>query len=201
MIVVISIMAVLAGIAVPTIDTLQVRARSGRTVEQMESIESALNEFFLENFTYPGQLEDLETQGYITSSFGTGDAFMDGWGNVFLYVSSQTSISLTSLGPDQVDSAINIVLTVDGRRLLRVETRKNMETVHLALQRYQSDQGDLGLPLLPATWYDDDPTSCAMGILVDNDYLANDKRYRSDAWSDDFTYLGSPSVHVTSENF
>lgn len=200
LIIVISIMAVLAGIAVPTVDILQTRARSDRTVDQMEALETALDEFFLTNFRYPDLLADLETEGHIVSSFGAGDAFLDGWGNGFTYEEAGESAVLSSFGPDQIDSTKNIVLNLDGRRILRAETRKNMETVHLALQLYQSERSGAGLPLLPSIWYDSDPTACAMGILVENGYLANDVRYRSDAWSEDFSYMGSPGVHLTSAN-
>ncbi len=201
LIVVISIMAVLAGVAVPTIDTLQIRVRSNRTVDQMEALEIALDEYFLDYYAYPDELDDLESDGYISSSFGAGDAFLDGWGNAFTYEDSNTSIVLISYGPDQVDSDQNIILYVDGRHILRTETRKNMDTVHVALSQYQADRSELGLPELSDTWFDEDPASCAMGVLVANGYLANDLRYRADAWSDDFSYSGSPSVHLNSVNY
>ena len=200
LIVVIAIMAVLAGVAVPTVDILQTRARSDRSVEQMQALQAALEDYFLDHLEYPDRLADLETDGYIASSFGAGDAFLDGWGNGFVYVKTGFRVALTSFGPDQTDSPDNIDLALDGQRILRIETRQNMKTVHQALELYQADRADLGLPLLPALWYHTDPNLCAMGILVANGYLANDSRYRSDAWADDFGYSGSPSVHVTSTN-
>lgn len=200
LIVVIAIMAVLAGVAVPTIDILQTRARSDKTVEQLESLESALEEYFLDNLEYPNQLQDLETGGYISSSFAAGDAFLDGWGNVLAYQRNGYRVAVTSLGPDQTGSPDDITLTDDGQRILRIETRDRMKTVHQALVQYQSDLGDLGLPALPALWYDADPSICAMGSLVANGYLANDLRFRSDAWGTDFLYSGSPAVHLTSAN-
>ncbi|MEZ4649100.1 MAG: type II secretion system protein GspG [Candidatus Eisenbacteria bacterium] len=200
LIVVIAIMAVLAGVAFPTVDILQTRARSDRTVEQLQALETALEEYFLDHLRYPDQLADLETDGYIVSSFTAGDAFLDGWGNGLVYRKTGFRVNLTSRGPDQTDSPDDIDLTIDGQRILRAETRENMKTIHRALGLYQAEYASLGLPPLPALWYHADPALCAMGILVVNGYLTNDSRYRSDAWNDDYGYLGSPSVHVTSIN-
>ena len=199
-IVVIAILAVMAGVAVPTVDLLQTRARSDRTVEQMEVLKEALQDYFVDHLSYPGALSDLEGDGYILSSFGAGDAFLDGWGNGLDYEKTGSRVVVTSLGPDQTPSPDDIVLAVDGRRILRVETRQNIATIHLALEQYQADRDDLGLLPLPALWYDANPSACAMGILVGDGYLANDPRFRADAWGTDFLYAGSPSVHVTSEN-
>ncbi len=200
MIVVIAIMAVLAGVAVPTVDLLQTRTRSNRTVDQMEVLKSSLDEYFVDHLGYPAQLDDLETDGYISSSFGAGDAFLDGWGNGFTYATTGTSAAVSSLGPDQVASADDIDLNVDGSPILRTRTRENMATIHLALQRYEDARIDSGLPVLPSQWFDANPLACALGLLVTHGYIENDSRYQADAWGSEFAFTGSPDVHVASVN-
>lgn len=200
-ILVVAILAMVAAVAVPTVDLLQNRQRSDVTVEKMSKLKIALEDFYQDRLQFPAKLGTLEEEGYIASDFGTGDAFLDGWGNGLSYQMGATTASLTSLGVDQIDSKQNIVLTVDGTRFLLSRTRDDMTTIHTALRNYEAQRVSDELPDLPKKWWQSKkPQKSAMGLLIKHGYLANSTRYVADAWGDTYEYDGSPADYVTSKN-
>ena len=134
---VVAIMAIVASIAIPTVDLLQTRARTDATVEKMTTLKTALEEHFEKNLRFPSLVESLETLGYVASAFGAGDAFVDGWGNSYVYATAGDSATLTSLEADDVPSESDIELIVDGTRFLISRTRDDMATIHVALRNYE----------------------------------------------------------------
>lgn len=200
-IIVLAVLGVLAGVAVPTVDLLQSKARSRATVEAMSALEDALDGYFEDHLRYPDALADLEAGGYVRSRFASGDVFLDGWGHPLVYSASGITCTLESFGPDQIDSARNYELTLDGTPHLRARTRDDMKTIHVGLRSYESLRLEAGLQPLPSLWYHPDAgVPSALGILIEDGYLPNRIRYATDAWGEVYEYGGSPADFVSSSN-
>ncbi|MES0341904.1 MAG: prepilin-type N-terminal cleavage/methylation domain-containing protein, partial [Candidatus Humimicrobiaceae bacterium] len=109
--VVIIILAVLTGIAIPSYLALRNRARIQATRSEMQNVATALEMYAADNDTYPAAATwntDIQTGGYMNPV-----PAVDAWevGLVFVLVSS-SSYSLTSFGPDGVVGGTdNIILT------------------------------------------------------------------------------------------
>ncbi len=205
LIVVVAVIAILASVAIPVVDLVQNRARGEATLQGMEALRDALDSYFLDHLAFPAALADLETGGYITGGFAAGAAFRDAWGVAYVYRPSATSVQVESLGPDQTDAAPNLQLVVDGTRHLQARTRDDMQTIHLALRNYEAQRMSVGadstLTPLPPVWFDaGNPTSCAIGVLIQRGYLLNSTRYTTDAWGSGYVYRGSPADYVQSLN-
>ena len=112
--VVIIILAVLTGIAIPSYMALRNRARVSATRSEIANIGTAIELYMADNESYPpasgdGSYPDiLETDGYM-SDVPDNDA----WGNAFTYARSDaTNYTLTSGGPDgDTTTGDDIVLT------------------------------------------------------------------------------------------
>jgi len=202
MIVVISILAIVASVAVPVVGIVQNRERGDATADEMELLKEALESYFTDHGDFPKTLDALEEENYVSSAFSAGDAFTDAWGNGYSYAVKVHEATLASLGEDQVDSEKNLVLVVDGVPILRSKTRDDMDTIHTALGKYEKARGDdPALPALPGDWHDEDnPETSAVGILIAEGMLPNSKKYSADAWGEEYEYEGSPADYVTSTN-
>ncbi|MBD3334810.1 MAG: prepilin-type N-terminal cleavage/methylation domain-containing protein [Candidatus Eisenbacteria bacterium] len=200
-IVVIAVMAVIASVAIPLSGVLMNRERGDSTVDEMTHLQDALTAYFEDHLQFPEDLQTLEDGAYVASAFSDGDAFTDAWGNAYIYEPETETATVTSLGEDQIDSDKNLTLTVTATPILRERTWDDMQTIHVALRGYEAERTTGGaLPVLPAVWYDENPGSCAMGLLVEYGYLANQSRYVADAWGDPYIYEGSPADYVRSAN-
>jgi general secretion pathway protein G len=202
MIIVVSIIAILAAVAVPIVGIVQSRERTEATVKEMQILKEALEAYYEDHLEFPEKLEDLEKEGYVSSAFREGDAFLDGWGRPYLYEAGEEEATITSYGEDQVDSERNLTLKVSAKPILRARTKDEMKTIHNALRRYEAQRlDDPSLPELPDKWYDKShPENSALGILIARGFLPNNIDYARDAWGDVYEYEGSPADYVTSRN-
>jgi general secretion pathway protein G len=115
--IVIIILAVLTGIAIPSYLALRNRARIQATRSEMANVGSAIEMFAADTDLYPltaNYPAGITGGGYMNPVPGT-----DAWGNAYVYVSADGSTyTLTSLGSDGAaggtGSAADIVLT-DGQ--------------------------------------------------------------------------------------
>jgi general secretion pathway protein G len=108
--VVIIILAVLTGIAIPSYLALRNRARIQATRSEMQNIATALSVYEADTGSYPEDLVDLEDDAE-----GGDGAYManvpanDAWGNAYTYTLASGSYTLTSTGGDGEGDSINMV--------------------------------------------------------------------------------------------
>ncbi len=112
--VVIIILAVLTGVAVPSYLVLKSRARKVATESNMNIIASVLALYGAENKIYPFTADypdDLLTRDYIKSVPED-----DSWGNALIYVSTDgLSYILESYGRDGVDGGGDDIILTEGK--------------------------------------------------------------------------------------
>jgi general secretion pathway protein G len=110
---VLTILALVVGIAGPAIYRQVTQGRMRTTEAQIAAIEKSLNSFYLDCGFFPRQIEDLiaaPTEGRLCPNFDPDGYFergslpVDPWGNSYLYQSPgevrATSYDLYSAGPD-----------------------------------------------------------------------------------------------------
>ncbi len=109
--VVIIILAVLTGIAIPSYLALRNRARIQATRSEMQNIATALEMYAADNDTYPPAA--TWSAAIVAGGFMDPVPTTDAWTTPLVYVLvSSSSYSLTSWGPDTVIAAgDNIILT------------------------------------------------------------------------------------------
>ncbi len=94
LLIVIIILAVLAGIAIPSYLSITNRARKSATQAEMASIAVALEMYNADNSAYPLTATwntDLQTGGYMKSV-----PLVDKWENAYVYAGTATTYTLTS---------------------------------------------------------------------------------------------------------
>lgn len=194
-IVVVAIMVIVAGVAVPSSARLVTRTKTKATTTEMTAIGDALLDYVEENGSWPAALSVLTTAGYLGGGFSPAEALTDSWGMAYEYTSSRETSTLRSLGPDRRRNRKDLVLTVDARARMREVTRDEMETIHVALRSYEIARGRGDVPALPAAWAG--PGGALEGLVAAG-YLPDDPRFETDAWGDEYVFAGSPSDAVTS---
>lgn len=198
-IVVIAIMAVIAGIAIPMVDMGLERERGNATLNEMDGLKDALLAYFEDHLAFPAALADLTAGGYIAARFQDSDVWTDAWGGDYVYSVSGTDATLTSYAADRTATAPNYVLTLSGVTFLRSHTVADMETIHRGLAGYEARRVPESLAALPTTWWDvNAPATSAMGMLIASGQLENSIRFATDAWGDGYAFAGSPADRVTS---
>ncbi len=200
-IIVVAVISVLAAVAVPVVDLVQSRARTEATLRELEAYQEALEGYFQDHLRFPESLAVLVDEGYITGGFYPDGATRDAWGTPYLYRRGTHEVMVYSLGPNKTADEPNLIMHVIGVRYLRESTRRDMQTISIALRNYERIRITDGLPDLPSTWWNSgSPASSALGRLIGEGLLPNIGRYASDAWGDGYRYTGSPADFVQSRN-
>jgi general secretion pathway protein G len=112
--IVIIILAVLTGIAVPSYMALRNRARESATESEMKNIATALELFQADNEKYP---LDTNYPAGLTAAPGYMDTVPanDSWGTAYAYVSADGSTyTLTSNGADGLAGGTDNLVLTDG---------------------------------------------------------------------------------------
>ncbi len=210
MIVVIAIMAIVVGAAVPvTSKVLTYQARKA-TRSEVGGIADAVAEYFRDTLALPTQVTDLLVDPGVTGWSGpylpgvvadqlTGKVGyqVDAWSRDYRFVIAGDVLSIESMGEDATwGTSADVTLDLDVTPLRREETFDRLEIINAAVQRYNAEKG-VGDPALPANW------AAAFAILLGQGYLPNDSRYQVDAWGTAFVEdpVGAlPVVRVKSTN-
>lgn len=200
-IIVVAVISVLAAVAVPVVDLVQSRARTEATLRELEAYREALEGYFQDHLRFPESLAVLVDEGYITGGFHPDGATRDAWGTPYLYRRGTNEVMVYSLGPNRTADEPNLIMHVIGVRYLRESTRRDMETISIALRNYERMRVADGLPDLRPLWWDrGDPRHSALGVLILEGLLPNTMDYVTDAWGDAYRYTGSPADFVQSGN-
>ncbi len=199
-IVVVAVLMILAGMAVPMSGRIVSKNRYAVTETEMQRLSDALKASLSETGSWPSSLDELVDDGFIGGGFTPEEATTDAWGNAYQYSSSGETASLTSFGPDAGSGGgDDITLAVEGRPVLRSLTLDEMETIHVALRSHEIARGKGDAPDLPNYWLKKNKKKDgAMEILVGEDLLPDDEKFEKDAWGNVYGYEGSPADEVTS---
>ena len=112
LLIVIIILAVLAGIAIPSYLTITARAKESGTESEMANIATALELYNADNGSYPAALSSL-SPNYM-STVPTNDK----WGNAYVYAQTGggTGYTLTSKGKDGTASTADDIVWTNGQQ-------------------------------------------------------------------------------------
>ena len=214
MVIVVTIISILAGIALPAVGATLDRAARRATQDEMRSIEEAVRGYFMDTLALPGAAVDLQQDPGVvgwsgpylsgavqTAGAAAGEFDLDGWQVAYRLVRSGDLWTLTSAGPDRTQgSADDLALTVDVTRERRQVTTDRLRIINQAILLYNDDWLSPPSPQVP------DPLSsswpAALSQLVSRGYLPNASEFATDGWGDDFLRVGAsgPVVAVRSAN-
>ncbi|GJM45063.1 MAG: hypothetical protein DHS20C21_19050 [Gemmatimonadota bacterium] len=201
LIVVIAVVAILASVAVPLATVFEDRARASATVDELESLETALLAHYEDFGSFPAALADLETQGYLVGQVQNDDYSTDAWANAYSYTRSGMSATVSSAGRDfTASTADDISLSVSAGVVARERTLQEIQQIHVALRNYEWQRVSSSLPPLPTHWEDQGGTDGAYTMLQDAGLLPSGSELLNDAWGDTYTYAGTPVAVVNSPN-
>jgi len=210
-IVVVAIMAMMAGIAVPVAGVMLRQAKTEETVGRLDTVGEAVYAYFQDTLQLPDSFDDLAadsgaagwsgpymTPGFIADQNGVASIDLDGWGRPMeLTQVDASTVLIRSLGPDgdkkgddNLDRTVNVV------PLLREETLQRMDVLNAAITAYNRNRTDT-MPTLSSD------VSQAFSTLASAGYLPNSSSLLSDAWGSDFTADPpgmAPLVAVASPN-
>ncbi len=109
--IVILILGLIASLVVPNIIGQGEKAKEKLVCIQMKSLKNALDNFKIEEGTYPTTKEGLKAliknpdpkkyQNYPKKGFLSGDLPKDPWGGNYIYVNNKGEIDIISLGADK----------------------------------------------------------------------------------------------------
>jgi general secretion pathway protein G len=206
LIVVMSIMAILAGAAIPVVSKSLTRARVNDTSLRLTRLEPAIVAYFEDTGQFPPRFSDLEdnessvpgwTGPYLRALAAgnvgpTAALDKDGWGNTYLVETEGVSaLVITSQGPDGAgdgdgddDDDDNLAVSVDVTPVRRRITLDEITVLNNAITQWNADN-------LPGT-----PLQTSLtGMLADlasGGYLPTDTtEWQLDAWGS--AYVPSPS--------
>jgi general secretion pathway protein G len=210
MIIVISIMAIVAGAAIP-LASAAINSKARRaTLEELQGLQQAATEFFRDTGVLPTSTSAMEqnpplagwTGPYllafsIDQNSGLSQYAVDAWSQAYKFVASGSLLTITSPGQGGTFGDGNdLAITLDVTPIRREQTLETMKIVNQAIQLYN------------AVWLSTDPLpasySSLLSKLVSRGYLPSAPPFSTDGWGDAFVVDPpslTPAVKVTSSNF
>ncbi len=192
-VVVLTILALIIGATVPTIQTARnIQARRS-TVAELEELGRASLEYARDFGVVPTSTEVLLTDPgdaawagpYLGLSMddqwsGLGGWSVDGWSNPYTFTVAGSLLTLTSFGPDQAaGGGDDLALDVNPAPVWRQETQRRLEIINRAIALYNS--AFLAVDPLPTDW------TLALNKLVSRGYLpAGAPQFATDAFGDPY---------------
>lgn len=210
LLVAISILSVLAGVAVPATARAIQKKRVDGTETELASLLLSAGEYFTDTGKFPKNIEDLGEDPSVTgwagpyvqhfdtdAMSGAAGYTVDGWGTEYRIKKSGNVLTLESAGPDRRfnKQSDNIVVQLDVTRIRREQTLAELQLINQAIYHY--NQTYLVSNPLTTNW------SSSLNKLVSEGYLPDKEPFRKDGWGDAYTadpVGGMPVMAVTSPN-
>ena len=208
LIVVVSILAILAGAAVPVSRKLIDRAARKATESELSVLADAAGRYFEDTSLLPLSLDQLIydsdapgwTGPYLQSlgndiRSGLHSALVDGWSQEYsVTLESESVLLITSPGPDgQLGELLDYSIRLDVTSIRRQQTIQTLEILNQAIGHYNAlNSGSLPLPI----HFDE-----LLSLLVTNGFLPEREGFTSDGWGQPFVAdppRKSPVVRVQS---
>ena len=217
LVVVLAVITLLTGIAIPTIGITLRMADTEATTAEMLSIRDAILNFYDDTGRFPDALADLTTdpgdaapwQGpYITAGLAGGapdDVTNDAWGHAYQVITDSSSRrTVRSWGENGISNngtGDDIDLAVDVTPARRRVTRERMDTINAAILAYNRylrlTQGPGDPPAVLDTPLQG-PWATVLARLKGTSLLPNTAEYDTDAWGNAFVCGPDPVQYVTS---
>ena len=151
LVVVLAVLALLAGLSIPLYDALRTRQRTEATLQEMSQIGQAMLQAYQDQGGFVPDLADL-APAYLAAGFVGDDHTLDGWGNPYAYDPSYQPMvpaaRLISFGPDEADDGgdetTDLVLVVSAGPLEReaaTVTDRRRQDLFDGLLDYYEDTG------------------------------------------------------------
>lgn len=193
-IVVVTVLSILAGVAVPVARKAISNAARKATREELDVLANAAIEYCRDTNNIPLAIVDLERDPNRTDSKGWAGPYVegalaasptqsgyqvDGWSRAYQAVRN-TKFTLTSAGDDATfGTSDDLAVVVDFTNVRREKTLEKLKTINQAITLYN------------ATWQQSAPLnknySTALNQLVARGYLPDRATFLSDAWGRRFT--------------
>jgi general secretion pathway protein G len=193
-IVVVAILSILAGVAVPVVQKTIATATRKATREELNVLSNAALEYCRDTNNIPLTISDLERDPRRADSVGWAGPYVagaipasstktgyvvDGWSRDYRVVRN-TQLVITSAGDDGTFGDTNdIAITVDFTPVRREKTLEKLATINQAIMFYNAAYRTTSP--LSANY------STALNRLVATGFLPNRTSYLSDAWGATFT--------------
>jgi len=195
--IVVAVMAMLAGAAIPVASKALSSAARKATREELVQLGAAAQEYFRDTNEAPEEILDLERwtdapgwagpylSGAMQDQLASQSGYTtDAWSRDYRVKTVGDVLSITSAGPDAaLDTDDDVRIQVDFTPIRRAETLEELKTINQAVTLYNGLHG-ADKPL-PATW------KKALSTLVGANFLPDDPGYLEDAWGDE--YVGDPA--------
>ena len=208
LLIVMSLVAILAGVIVPATGSM-IRSQGRRaTVDEMELLSEAVQEYYRDTRQFPSSPLDLlsnATSGwsgpYLRGTVddpwsGQSGYAVDGFGNAYTFAASGYELTVTSDGPDRTNAtADDLSLVVNVTPILRGMTLEELAVINTAITQYNAIH--LGTSPLPGSY------PAALSILESAGFLPLGAGYDLDEFGDAYTGLPvglSPMTQATSVN-
>lgn len=190
LVVVLTIMAILAGAAVPVASMAINSKRKSATADELDGLQRAAAEYFRDTGALPSAVSDLETNpgvsGWvgpylqrfsIDANTGLSQYAVDAWWQPYQLSSSTSVLTITSAATGGVyGDANDISVTLDVTPIRREKTLETVAIVNRAIAAYNTSY--LDSDPLPATY------STLLSKLVTRGYLPASSPYATDGWGD-----------------
>ena len=163
MVIVIGIMTLLVGIAVPVVGASLRISEVGNTKDTMKGLAEGIRNFYEDTDRFPKTLTELVTTKskpagwsgpYVNEGFSgpKGNAFYDAWQNAFEYtVADSSTATLRSWGfngTDEKGKGDDIDLDIDVEHLLRDKNQKLLDEINTAIQSYNASYRTSMMPVV-----------------------------------------------------
>lgn len=208
MIVVIAIMSILVGAAIPVTEKVIAYKSRKATREELEFLSLASAEFFRDTNRLPDSIEELIVDpgdsawagpyisGVLTDQItGLTSYQVDAWSRAYEVEVDGDVLTITSGGEDLAIGGTDIDVQLDVTWIRREKTLEQLKLINQAVTLYNGQF--LTTSPLPARW------TTALDMLVNRGFLPTTSGYVKDAWGDEFIAEPegrSPLVRVVSES-
>ncbi|MAG56465.1 MAG: hypothetical protein CMJ83_09255 [Planctomycetes bacterium] len=205
LVIVMAIIALLAGIAMPGIGSAIDSQREDETALRMEEIHKAVTAYARDHLQVPTRLKYLhETTGrrtwrgpyiqeFLKTSGADPDYRKDTWGRLFRWSRSRNQGRLASAGPNgRNNDGDDLSLTIDIRPVLREVTLDRLKILNTAIKNYNTRYQN-SAPLSGRT-------SSIIRQLQLRGYLSRTTNWTTDAFGKRWLADGSPVTSFYSQN-
>ena len=208
LIIVMSLIAVLAGVLTPAVSSIMRSQARGATIQEMQLLAEATGDYYRDTRRFPSAMTQLMADtvpgwsgpylsGTVDDPWSAQSGYVvDGFGNDYRLAAAGLALTLSSDGPDRTaGNADDIDLVVNVTPILRGLTLAELDVINGAIVQYNATY--LATNPLPASW------PVALSMLESSGYLPSGSGYGTDEWGSAYVEVPTgvtPVTEVTSVN-
>ena len=204
LIIVVTVLAILAGALMPVFSTMFHREAEEETWDELELLAAATREHFRDTWSLPEDFDDLTTDAGATGWAGPyvgelseTNAETDGWRRAYRWRIEipegglpASVVEVASSGPGGVfDDGDDLVVTVDVHPIRRQVTMARLEVINIAIERYNAER--LSTDPLPGNY------ASLLEELVAEGFLPSEAGFQVDGWGEPFAPYPTSASPVT----